>query len=69
MDKDVVHVYNEILLSHLKKNTICKNRNGLREYYAKGSKSDKVLYDISLKIKQMREYNKKTHREQDSGYQ
>ena len=42
--------YNEIL-SHLKKNTICKNRNGLREYYTKGSKSEKEKYCMIYHLK------------------
>ena len=52
-----------------KKNTICKNRNGLREYYTKGSKSEREKYCMICHLKQIREYDKKTHREQVSGYQ
>lgn len=38
MDKeDVIHVYNGILLSHKKErnNTICSNKDGLRDYHIK----------------------------------
>ena len=43
MDKDVVHIYNEILLSYKKEwnNTICSNTEGSRDYHIKWSKSYK----------------------------
>ena len=51
MDKDVVHMYNEILLSHKKEqnNAICRNMDGSRDYHTKGSKSKRekqIPYDI-----------------------
>ena len=41
MDKeDMVHIYNEILLSHIKEwnNAICSNMDGPRDYNTKWSK-------------------------------
>ena len=37
MDKDVVHIYNGILLSHKKEqnNAICSDMDGLRDYHTK----------------------------------
>ena len=53
MDKeDVVHIYNGILLSHLKQeqnNAICNNTDGPRDYRTKQSKSERetqILYGI-----------------------
>ena len=46
MDKeDVVPIYSEILLSHRKEwnDVICINMDGLRDYYAKWSKSDREI--------------------------
>ena len=40
--------------------TICKNRNGLREYYAKGSRSEREKYCMIYHLKQIREYNRFT---------
>ena len=39
-DKDVVHIYNGILLSHKKErnNTICCNMNGPRNYHTKSER-------------------------------
>ena len=52
MDKDVVHIYNGILLSHKKEwnNAICSNMDGTREYHTKWSKSERekqIPYDIT----------------------
>ena len=49
--EDVVHIYNEILLSHYKEwnNAICSNMEGPRDCHAEWSKSDregKISYDI-----------------------
>ena len=44
MDKeDMVHIYNEILLSHIKEwnNAICSNMDGPRDYNTKWSKPDR----------------------------
>ena len=52
MDKeDVVHMYNEIFLSHKREqnNAICSNMDGPRDYHTKGSKSKRekqIPYDI-----------------------
>ena len=46
MDKeDVVPIYSEILLSHRKEwnDVICINMDGLRDYHAKWSKSDREI--------------------------
>ena len=50
MDKEVVHIYSEILFSHKKLNlVICKNMNGARKYNPKQNKSEKHKYHkISL---------------------
>ena len=53
MDKeDVVHIYNGILLSHIKErnNDICSNMDGPRDYHTKWSKSERerqISYDIT----------------------
>ena len=49
MDKDVVHIYNRISLSHKKEwnNAICSNMDGPRDYHTKSSKSDKGKYYIT----------------------
>ena len=52
MDKDVVNIYNGILLSHKKEqnNAICSNMDGPRDYHTEWSKSDKerqISYDIT----------------------
>ena len=51
MDKDVVPIYNGILLSHKKwKFATCRNMDGLRYYHTKWSKPDKerqMPYDIT----------------------
>ena len=54
MDKeDVVHIYNGILLSHLKQeqnNAICSDMDGPRDCHTKWSKSDKdKCYIVTLK--------------------
>ena len=49
---DVVHIYNEILLSHKKEwnNAICNNIDGRRDYHTKWSKSERerqIPHDIT----------------------
>ena len=51
MNKDVVHIYNGLLLSHYKelKNTICSNIDWSRDFHTEWSKSDRegnILHDI-----------------------
>ena len=51
MDKEVVQIYNGILLSHKKEwnNAICSNMGGPRHYHTKWSKSKterQILYNI-----------------------
>ena len=43
MDKDVVHTYNGILLSHKKEqnNAICSKMDATRDYHTKWSKSER----------------------------
>ena len=53
MDKeDVVHIYNGILLSHIKEwnNAICSNMDGPRDYHTKWSKPEKDKYHMILLI-------------------
>ena len=53
MDKeDVVHMHNGTLLSHKKerKNAICSNMDGPRDYHTKWSKSDKDKYHMTSLI-------------------
>ena len=49
--KDVVHIYNGILLSHKKElnNAICSNMDGPRDCHTEWSKSDteRQIYDIA----------------------
>ena len=53
MDRgDVVHIYNEISLSHKKEqnNAICSNMDTTRDYHTKWSKSERerqITYDIT----------------------
>ena len=52
MNKEDVHIYNGILLSHKKEwnLAICDNMDGLGGHYAKWNKSDwerQTLYDIT----------------------
>ena len=50
MDKgDVVHVYNEILLSHKKKNEIMPfaATDGLRDYHTKSERERQIPYVIT----------------------
>ena len=44
--KDMVHVYDGILLSHKKWNAICSNMDGPRDYHTKWSKSERESYTI-----------------------
>ena len=62
MDKeDVVHMYNEIFLSHKREqnNAICSNMDGPRDCYAEWSKSDtkrQILYDVTYMQNQLKVY-------------
>ena len=52
MDKDVVHIYKGILLSHKKEwnNAICSNKDTTGDYHTKWSKSERekqIPYDIT----------------------
>ena len=52
MDKDVVCIYSEILLTHKKEwiNAICSNMDGPRNHHTKWSKSERkrqMPYDIT----------------------
>ena len=50
--EEVVHIYNGILLSHNEEwnNAICRNMDGLSDYYIKWKKSEKDKYTmISLR--------------------
>ena len=85
MDKeDVLHTYNETLLSYKKEwnNAICSNMDGCRDYHTKCSKSERqrqiyeIAYRWNLKRKKKIQMNlftkqKKTHRhrKQTHGYQ
>ena len=70
----MVHVHNEILLSHEKEwtNAICSNMDGPGGYHTKQSKSDKqIAYDITRGVYSRTEMNlpikqKQTHRHRDS---
>ena len=49
MDKDVIHIYNGIVLQHLKKEwnlAICSNMDKPGEYYAKWNKLEKNKYCV-----------------------
>ena len=48
MDKDVVHIYNRILLSHKKEwnNAIYSNLDATRDYYTKWNKSENDKYHL-----------------------
>ena len=48
VDKDMVHIYNGILLSHKKgwNIAICNNTDIPRDYHTKWSKSDKDKYNL-----------------------
>ena len=82
MDKDVVHIYNGILLSHIKEwnKAICSNMDGLWDCHTEWSKSDKeremscdVSYAESKNMIQMYLFTKQKqthrHRKQTYGYQ
>ena len=64
MDKeDVVHIYNEILLSHKKEwnNTICSNMDGPRNYHSKWSQrqmsyGNTYIYNLKKKKAYKRTY-------------
>ena len=82
IDKDVVLIFNGKLLSHKKEwnNGICSNMDGLTDYHARWSKSERekqILYDISMwNLKKMTHMNLSvkqkqihSHREQTCGCQ
>ena len=67
--EDMVHIYNEILLSHKKEqnNAICSNMDATRDYCTKQSKSKANMILLTYKIQKMIEMNlftkqKQTHR-------
>ena len=76
----MVHIYNGILLSHIKEqnSAICSNVDGPRDYHTKWSKSDRerqISYDITymwnlIKMIQMNFFTKQkqTHRSQNQIY-
>ena len=41
----MVHIYNGILLNHIKEqdNVICSDMDAIRDYYTKGSKSERQI--------------------------
>ena len=45
-NKDMVHIYNGILLNHIKEqdNVICSDMDAIRDYYTKGSKSERQIW-------------------------
>ena len=51
MDKDVLHIYNGVLLNHGKElnNAICSNMNGSEEYikWSKSERERQIPYDIT----------------------
>ena len=81
--EDVVHIYNGILLSHIKewKNAICSDMEGHRDCHTEWSKSDRerqISYDITYmwNLKKMVQVNLFTkqklshrYRKQTYGYQ
>ena len=46
MDKDVIHIYNVMLLSHKKEwtNAICRNMDEPRGYHTKWSQTKKIIW-------------------------
>ena len=63
--KDMVYIYNGILLSHKKEwnNAICSNMDGPRDYHTKWSKSDRsISYDISYVCILKKRYNELTYK-------
>ena len=48
MNKDVVHIYSEILLSHKKlpNNPICSNMDATRDYCTKSERERQIPYDV-----------------------
>ena len=63
MDKDVVHIYNGILLSHKKEqnSAICRDVDGPRDCHTEWNKSDRerlIPYDITYMWKQTYVENK-----------
>ena len=51
-NEDVMHIYNGILFIHKKEwnSAICSNMDEPRDYYNKGSKSERDKYDMILFI-------------------
>ena len=71
-EEDVVHIYNRILLIHLREwnNAICSNMGGPRECHTEWSKSDRegeisydILYMWNLKRNDINEVTYKTERD------
>ena len=83
--EDVVHIYNGILFSHEKElnNAICSNKDGLRDYHTKWSKSEResqishdiyyirnLKYDTNEHIYETKtDRHKERHKEQTCGCQ
>ena len=57
MDKDVVHTYNGILLSHKKELniTICNNIDGLGGWYAGWNRTNIVWHHLYVKSKKIQQ--------------
>ena len=78
MNKDVVYIYNGILLSHKEEwnNAICNNMDELRDYHTKLSQTEKEKYHMIscicgiLKLIQMNCFTiqKQTHRHREQIY-
>ena len=51
-NKDMVHLYNGILLNHIKEqnNVICSNMDAIRDYYTKGSKSERQIWKTMIQM-------------------
>ena len=50
MNKDVVHIYNEILLNHKKEqnHAICSNMSGPRDYHTKSEIEIQISYHLNV---------------------
>ena len=64
MNKDMVHIFNGILLSHLKEwnNAICSNMDGPGDYHTNWGKSERERQIISYDIAYMRNLKKKWYK-------
>ena len=83
--EDVVNIYNGILFSHEKElnNAVCSNKDGLRDYHTKWSKSERerqiahdiyymwiLKYDTNEHIYEIKaDRHKERHKEQTCGCQ